>query len=113
MASLNWHSHGFNLAICRWKHGVCHLSFCHKILVRRSPMNRVCETEMLDGYFDGFDPDSPEPSGNRSASYRHGFWNGRDDRKGRPRDSAANLRVQAELAADSRSEERRVGKECR
>jgi hypothetical protein len=61
-------------------------------------MTATSEYEMLDGYFDGLDLNSPEPSGNRSASYRHGFLNGRDDRKGRPRDSYANLLLQAEIA---------------
>jgi hypothetical protein len=61
-------------------------------------MTATSEYEMLDGYFDGLDLNSPEPSGNRSASYRHGFWNGRDDRRGRPRDTYANLRRQADEA---------------
>ena len=56
------------------------------------------EDEMLRGYLDGFDPDSPEPSDNRSHSYRHGFANGRDDRAGRPRSTAATLRVLADEA---------------
>jgi len=36
--------------------------------------------EMIDGYVDGLDLSSPEPSANRSRSYRHGFENGRSDR---------------------------------
>lgn len=39
--------------------------------------------EMVEGYLDGFDPDTPKPSANRSHSYRHGFANGRADREGR------------------------------
>lgn len=39
--------------------------------------------EMVEGYMDGFDPETPEPSANRSHSYRHGFANGRADREGR------------------------------
>lgn len=35
--------------------------------------------EMIQGYRDGFNPDTPEPSGNRSHSYRHGFKAGRND----------------------------------
>lgn len=54
--------------------------------------------EMVRGFLDGYDPDTPEPSANRSASYRHGFANGRDDLRGESRDSAANLRVKAALA---------------
>lgn len=38
--------------------------------------------EMIDGYMDGFDLNSPEPSSNRTDSYRHGFMNGRADKTG-------------------------------
>ena len=38
------------------------------------------ELEMTEGYRDGFRPGTPEPSGNRSLSYIHGFRNGRADR---------------------------------
>lgn len=54
--------------------------------------------DMVDGYCDGRDPNSPEPSANRSFSYRHGFANGRDDLRGAPRDSAVNLRRLADEA---------------
>lgn len=40
--------------------------------------------DMFEGYMDGFDPANPEPSANRSHSYRHGFVNGRADRAGKP-----------------------------
>lgn len=39
--------------------------------------------DMTDGYLDGMDLDMPEPSANRSATYRHGFRMGRNDR-GKP-----------------------------
>ena len=58
----------------------------------------MSEDEMVQGYLDGLDLDNPEPSDNRSSSYRHGFSNGRDDRRGKPRDSYLNLRLLAELA---------------
>ena len=29
--------------------------------------------EMIEGYMDGYDLSAPEPSANRSHSYRHGF----------------------------------------
>ncbi len=48
--------------------------------------------EMVDGFMDGYDLSLPEPSDNRSASYRHGFANGRADRAGAPRASAHTLR---------------------
>lgn len=59
--------------------------------------------EMIEGYRDGNDPDSPEPSANRSESYRHGFANGRDDLHGRPRLPADALRYMAgkAIASDS------------
>lgn len=41
--------------------------------------NSWAEQEMIDGYMDGRNPDNPEPSANRSRSYRHGFQSGRDD----------------------------------
>ena len=37
------------------------------------------EDEMVQGYLDGRDPNSPPPSANRSRSYRHGFQSGLDD----------------------------------
>lgn len=40
--------------------------------------------EMVEGFVDGYDLSNPEPSGNRSRSYRHGFRSGRAD-KGFPR----------------------------
>ncbi len=47
-------------------------------------INRPANDDMVQGYLDGLDRDCPEPSDNRSASYRHGFRNGRDDILGRP-----------------------------
>ncbi len=60
------------------------------------------ENEMLEGYLDGLDIFCPPPSDNRSRSYVHGFANARDDRRHSPRDTAGNLRQQAEqaIAAD-------------
>lgn len=52
-----------------------------------SILGRPANEEMVEGYRDGLDMGSPEPSDNRSASYRHGFANGRDDRAGKPRAS--------------------------
>ncbi len=65
-------------------------------------MNEL-ESEMCDGFRDGYDLNVPMPGPNRSAAYRHGFLNGRDDMAGFPRDSAANLRAKAAaiLAGDT------------
>jgi hypothetical protein len=54
--------------------------------------------DMVEGYKDGLNPDSPPPSDNRSHSYRHGFANGRDDLAKQPRALAATLRTLAQEA---------------
>ncbi|MDN4987180.1 hypothetical protein QY049_28875 [Bradyrhizobium sp. WYCCWR 13022] len=54
--------------------------------------------EMTEGYLDGLKPDNPEPSTNRSHSYRHGFANGRDDLAHSPRLPAQVLRLLADQA---------------
>lgn len=41
---------------------------------------RPANDDMIEGYRDGYDLSSPEPSGNRSKSYRHGFMIGRLDK---------------------------------
>lgn len=58
--------------------------------------------EMVEGYLDGRDSNAPEPSGNRSRSYRHGFQSGRDDLARKPSAPCVVRRQQAEelLAAD-------------
>lgn len=40
---------------------------------------RPANQEMIEGYNDGRNADSPEPNANRSQSYRHGFLAGRAD----------------------------------
>lgn len=62
------------------------------------------ETEMVEGYRDGRDPNSPEPSSNRSHSYRHGFANGRDDLVKKPRARACFLREKAGAALTADAE---------
>jgi len=59
---------------------------------------RPANTEMIEGFRDGYDLSCPEPSDNRSHSYRHGFANGRDDRTGKPRAAAYVLRAMADAA---------------
>ena len=63
-------------------------------------MTSPANDEMVSGYLDGYDLSAPEPSDNRSHSYRHGFANGRDDRSGKPRAAAAELRQMADLAME-------------
>jgi hypothetical protein len=43
-------------------------------------MSTPANEEMVQGFRDGYDLNAPEPSGNRSHSYRHGFKAGRNDR---------------------------------
>jgi hypothetical protein len=43
-------------------------------------MDRPANQEMIEGFRDGYDLSAPEPSTNRSASYRHGFMCGRIDK---------------------------------
>lgn len=62
-------------------------------MTERSPAN----DEMIEGYLDGFDLDAPDPSANRSRSYRHGFANGRADKTGISRGMTF---VELEKAAD-------------
>ena len=59
-------------------------------------MGERAEDEMVEGYYDGRRPDSPEPSGNRSRAYRHGFQSGRDDLALKPSAPYAVRRAQAE-----------------
>jgi len=44
-------------------------------------MPRPANAEMVQGFMDGYDLTAPEPSANRSASYRHGFMCGRIDKR--------------------------------
>jgi len=67
-------------------------------IVGESAQNAV-NAEMVEGYSDGFDLNNPEPSANRSHSYRHGFAVGRADRNREPAfGSAENARRLAEVA---------------
>jgi len=64
--------------------------------------SRPANAEMIEGFRDGYDLLTPEPSHNRSASYRHGFMCARIDKrmidcKGSP----ADLRRLAEEAMEA------------
>ncbi len=43
-------------------------------------MKRPANADMIEGFRDGYDLTAPEPSANRSNSYRHGFMVGRLDK---------------------------------
>lgn len=61
---------------------------------------REANDEMVEGYMDGLDLDNPEPSDNRSHSYRHGFKNGRADKIGKPWATAQTCRNLADEAME-------------
>jgi hypothetical protein len=63
-------------------------------------MNQFAADEMYEGYMDGLSAESPEPSGNRTPAYIHGFLNGRDDRRGCSRAPAVALRIEAAKAIE-------------
>ena len=62
------------------------------------PLDESFLDEMIEGYRDGRNSDNPEPSTNRSASYKRGFANGRDDHARSPRATAQMLRLMADEA---------------
>jgi hypothetical protein len=64
-------------------------------------MERPANQEMVDGYLEGRDLDSPEPSANRSQSYKHGFMVGRGEKTGTLTQDAAYLREAADKAMDA------------
>jgi len=47
--------------------------------------------EIVEGYMDGLDPDTPAPGENRGRSYWHGWQNGRADRENRSRPESIKL----------------------
>lgn len=63
---------------------------------------RPANDEMVEGFRDGYDMTAPEPSANRSASYRHGFMVGRLDKTPAAwgKYSADELRRMADRAMD-------------
>jgi hypothetical protein len=57
----------------------------------------MSDEDSFNGYLDGRDPNSPEPSSNRSWSYRHSFAVGRREIEGRHWDASTARRL-AEIA---------------
>ena len=58
--------------------------------------------DIIEGFLDGYDLTAPEPSANRSASYRHGFMCGRIDKGLVPwQGGADHLRQLADEAMDA------------
>lgn len=54
--------------------------------------------EMVQGFMDGYDLSNPEPSKNRSHSYRHGFRSGRADKGFSRKESFEQVLAMAENA---------------
>lgn len=54
--------------------------------------------DMVEGYMDGYDLDTPEPSANRSESYRHSFYIGRAEKLRLPMVTLQELEQHAEWA---------------
>lgn len=54
--------------------------------------------EMVDGYLDGRNADTPEPSANRSQSYRHGWQVGRAEIERRRLGKCDEVRERADNA---------------
>lgn len=63
-------------------------------------MGKPANDEMARGYMDGRDLDSPEPSDNRSHSYRHGFMVGRGEKTGTLSGDAQALIALADAAME-------------
>jgi hypothetical protein len=68
---------------------------------RTAKERKPANSEMVQGYMDGRDLDNPEPSGNRSHSYRHGFMVGRSEKLGRKAGSYEALVRAADAAMDA------------
>lgn len=64
---------------------------------------RTANADMLEGFLDGYDLTAPQPSSNRSNSYRHGFMVGRIDKTPDAwgQHSAAELRRMADEAMEA------------
>jgi ribosome modulation factor len=66
-------------------------------------LQRPANKDMVEGYLDGFGDKGRDDlpyslSSNRSASYVHGWLNGRDDRRGYPRASFLEISRRADEA---------------
>lgn len=67
---------------------------------KKKVMEQEANEDMIEGYRDGMNLENPEPSANRSESYRHGFANARADREHRARATPAELHRMADAAME-------------
>lgn len=63
--------------------------------------HRPANPDMVQGYMDGYDLTAPEPSANRSASYRHGFMVGRGEKTKNYPGNYIDLNRAADAAMDA------------
>lgn len=68
-----------------------------KPVVTLEELDSLDEKEIIEGYFDGRSGD-PEPGGNRSKAYWHGWRNGRVDGGHNESDAAQAILVHAFVA---------------
>ena len=63
----------------------------------------AANADMIEGYMDGYDLNAPEPSTNRSNSYRHGFAVARAEKLGGKLGTYQEIsaRADAAMAADA------------
>ncbi|MDQ5884031.1 MAG: hypothetical protein QG556_368 [Pseudomonadota bacterium] len=61
----------------------------------------TANNEMVSGYIDGLNSSFDLPPKNQTASYKHGWMNGRDDRLGEPRDNIDVIRARANMILKS------------
>ena len=73
-----------------------HAQICAATLAAN--VERPANAEMVEGYRDGYDLNAPEPSANRSNSYRHGFAVGRAEKNGGKLADAKTLSAAADAA---------------
>lgn len=73
----------------------------------KTDAEKPANDEMVAGYCDGLDLSNPEPSANRSRSYRHGFESGRVDRGVKKRSGSFNdIRKMADEAMEADEHDR-------
>lgn len=62
---------------------------------------RPANDDMVEGYMDGYDLTVPEPSANRSESYKHGFKVGRGEKTGNLAGNYQTLNRDADAAMNA------------
>jgi len=63
----------------------------HHPVTTAADLDTLNDVDILEGYLDGTDLDTPEPGENRGRAYWHGWQNGRGDKTGGYRPEAVEL----------------------